>query len=208
MKFSLASLLAVLTLVCVVLAALSTSAHTLRLAETNRQFDVAIIGDAYFQAVDGDGNVFYTRCGEFELNADGALALKGHDVVIEPYLAVPPDAGNVLISCDGRVRVQEPFSDDAIDIGYLQLVAFPDKHCLKRQRGTALLKSVDPQVRGLPITENKARSITLVQGWLERAESTDIYMSRRSVVALACVITALVVVSQSRRLKAAVRSGA
>ncbi|MBR6336695.1 MAG: flagellar hook-basal body complex protein [Ruminococcus sp.] len=43
------------------------------MATTGLALDAAITGDGYFQVMDGDGNIFYTKAGMLDVDADGNL---------------------------------------------------------------------------------------------------------------------------------------
>jgi flagellar basal-body rod protein FlgF len=95
------------------------------LGTTGSQTDIAIAGDGFF-AVRGDGDVFYTRHGQFRRDGEGRLvgasglalqALDGGDLIVGD--------GDFQISADGVVtRNGEP-------IGRIALYDFADRRALQ-----------------------------------------------------------------------------
>ena len=95
-------------------------------APTNRNLDVAIQGDGFFQ-IDINGAVGYTRAGAFTLDGEGNLVTP-QGYFVEPQIAVPENA-EAVIRPDGRVFARE---DDGTvtEIGQLEAVRFPNNHGL------------------------------------------------------------------------------
>jgi flagellar hook protein FlgE len=52
------------------------------LRQTGNDLDLAVDGQGLFTLKDGNGNVTYTRAGQFEINADGVLVAKGSDAKV------------------------------------------------------------------------------------------------------------------------------
>jgi len=75
------------------------------LATTNRDWDLAIVGDGFFQVQMPDGTTAYTRDGAFEIDGEGRLTtVSGY--IISPEVVVPPDAEATFINTDGNVMVR------------------------------------------------------------------------------------------------------
>ncbi len=75
------------------------------LATTNRDWDLAIVGDGFFQVQMPDGTTAYTRDGAFEIDGEGRLTtVSGY--LISPEVVVPPDAEATFINTDGSVMVR------------------------------------------------------------------------------------------------------
>ena len=78
------------------------------LTTTGLSLDVAIAGDGYFQVMDGTGNIFYTKAGMLDIDAEGNLV----DVNGNFVLGV---SGNNL-NLDGssnRIRIELPYENPA-----------------------------------------------------------------------------------------------
>ncbi len=76
------------------------------LVPTNQQYDIAIVGNGFFQVQDGT-QILYTRAGNFSVNDQGQLVLQSADRgrLLEPPIQIPQDAVEVTISSDGNVSV-------------------------------------------------------------------------------------------------------
>src|SRR5215210_892072 len=82
---------------------------------TNNPLDFAVEGDGFFQIQNPNGSgFFYTRAGNFNLNADGQLVLgsanKGYR--LEPTITVPQDATGIVVSADGQISYSTSTSTD------------------------------------------------------------------------------------------------
>ena len=93
---------------------------------TGNQLDFAIEGDGFFQVRNPNGDPYYTRAGNFGLNANGQLTLgsANNGYLIEPPITIPPDATDVVVSADGQVQVRTQSSSNLQTIGQLQLAKF------------------------------------------------------------------------------------
>ena len=72
------------------------------LEETNRSLDVAIGGDGFFN-IEHNGQTYLTRNGNFELNDEGYLSLKGAGLVLGNAGAIQLDDTNFTINENGDV---------------------------------------------------------------------------------------------------------
>jgi flagellar basal-body rod protein FlgG len=70
---------------------------------TNRDLDLAIQGDGFFQITTPNG-VRYTRDGALRTNATGVL-VNSTGYALEPSITIPPDARSISIGKDGTVTV-------------------------------------------------------------------------------------------------------
>ena len=71
---------------------------------TNNSLDIAINGRGFFQVLQPDGTMAYTRDGSFQVDSQGQVVTdKGY--AVQPGLQVPAGAQNLTISADGIVSV-------------------------------------------------------------------------------------------------------
>jgi flagellar basal-body rod protein FlgG len=93
---------------------------------TNNQLDFAIEGDGFFQVQNPNGGFYYTRAGNFGVNANGDLVLgsANNGYLLEPSLNIPENATDVVVSADGQVQIHTQDSTDLQTIGQLQLAKF------------------------------------------------------------------------------------
>jgi flagellar basal-body rod protein FlgG len=97
-----------------------------RVLETGRPFDLAILGEGYFQICDGN-RILYTRAGSFSLNSTGAefiVTSAGRERLLEPSICVPADSIRLEVTPDGGVWVLQEGQSALTQIGQLQLARF------------------------------------------------------------------------------------
>jgi flagellar basal-body rod protein FlgG len=93
------------------------------LTTTNNPTDVAINGTGYFQILQPDGQIAYTRDGSFQPNQNGQLVnADGYQVI--PNITIPANAESVTIGLDGTVSITTPGSNVSAQIGQIQLASF------------------------------------------------------------------------------------
>ena len=81
-------------------------AHTQgNLLTTENSLDMSIQGKGYFEILQPDGSIAYTRNGQFTLNDQGQIVTSGAGFLLQPEITVPEDAQQVSISQDGEVSV-------------------------------------------------------------------------------------------------------
>jgi len=93
---------------------------------TNNQLDFAIEGDGFFQVNNPNGDPYYTRAGNFGLNAQGQLVLgsANNGYLLEPPITIPQDATDIVVTADGQIQVRTQSSTTLQTIGQLQLAKF------------------------------------------------------------------------------------
>ena len=94
--------------------------------QTNRETDVAIVGNGFFQVSDTNGQIYYTRAGNFSINAAGELVLGSGNLGrrVEPAITIPEDKEAITIRPDGMVMVRQVGQQDFQQVGQLQLAIF------------------------------------------------------------------------------------
>ncbi len=93
---------------------------------TNQPYDVAIAGDGFFQVTDPNGQILYTRAGNFSVNANGQLVVgsASNGFLLDPAISIPQDTTAVSISPQGQVSVQQAGSSTLNQVGVIQLARF------------------------------------------------------------------------------------
>ena len=77
------------------------------LTTTNNPTDLAINGAGYFQILQPNGQIAYTRDGSFQPNQNGQLVnANGYQVI--PNITIPINAESVTIGLDGTVSITTP----------------------------------------------------------------------------------------------------
>lgn len=91
---------------------------------TNQPLDFAIDGKGYFQVVLADGQIGYTRAGNFHIDAEGNVVdPNGHP--LEPAINVPDNASEIVVNEQGEVYVYlDGDTTTSVEIGQVSLATF------------------------------------------------------------------------------------
>jgi flagellar basal-body rod protein FlgG len=116
------------------------------LVTTKNALDMAIQGDGFFQILQPDGTVSYTRDGAFKLSNTGQL-VTANGAQLQPAITVPPNVASISIGQDGTVSVELANGGGAQVIGQLQIARFVNPAGLQAI-GQNLLK--ETQASGAP----------------------------------------------------------
>lgn len=99
-----------------------TDFSTAALVKTGNKLDVGIRGDGWIAVQTSDGQEAYTRAGDMQVSASGALTLHGRPVLGEGGELVLPDYRDVDIGTDGVISVTPPGGGAMLEVGRLKLV--------------------------------------------------------------------------------------
>ena len=97
---------------------------------TDNSLDMTIDGSGFFQVLMPDGQMGYTRAGNFSKNSTGLL-VSSNGYPVEPAITIPPNASSISISRDGIVSVGVPGQAAPAVVGTLQIASFPNDGGLK-----------------------------------------------------------------------------
>lgn len=160
---------------------------------TDRDYDMAIRGEGYFQVQLPDGRTAYTRDGGFNLDANGLLVTKeGHQV--GGGITIPANALSVTVSSDGIVQATDS-TGTTTSVGQIQLARFVNKGGLSPMGENLFLEtpSSGPAQVGTPGTDGVG---TLLQKYTEDSnvnavsEISDLIAAQRAYEMNARVIRA------------------
>lgn len=152
--------------------------------ETGNQLDLGIEGAGFFQVLQPDGEVAYTRSGALKVDKDGNVVTSdGH--LIEPSVTIPTDSLSINISTDGVVSVLQPGSASPTDVGNFELARFINPAGLMALGKNLFLATTasGDATTGTPGTDGVG---TLAQGFLEMSnvsiveEMVDMIVSQRA----------------------------
>jgi len=91
--------------------------------QTGNALDVLIQGRGFFQVLQPDGTLAYTRDGSFKIDSEGRLVTSsGYE--IQPSLTIPSDAQSITIGLDGTVQATLAGQTSPTSLGTLQLADF------------------------------------------------------------------------------------
>jgi len=90
---------------------------------TDQTLDLAVNGRGFFQILQPNGNISYTRNGQFGLNSEGQI-VNVNGLLLEPAITVPENTNRVEIGTDGTVSAYSEGNAAGQQIGSIQLVDF------------------------------------------------------------------------------------
>jgi flagellar basal-body rod protein FlgG len=136
-------------------------------AATNRSLDMVIEGAGFFQVRLPNGQLAYTRNGNFQMNREGALVTTDGDL-LDPQITIPQDQVGITIGKDGTVSVIQAGQTQPQQVGNIEIALFQNPSGLQ-----AIGKNLftPTQASGDPITgtpgENGLGSLS--SGFLEQS---------------------------------------
>ena len=132
---------------------------------TENDLDMAIEGDGFFQVIQPNGEIAYTRAGTFKLDSDGRV-VTSDGFPMEPELTIPADTVALSIGTDGTVSVLLYGETAATQIGNIELAQFTNPTGLQSIGRNLFIPTTasGDATAGTPGEEGLG---TLAQGYLE-----------------------------------------
>jgi flagellar basal-body rod protein FlgG len=90
---------------------------------TEQPLDMAVNGRGFFQIQMPDGEISYTRDGQFQINSDGDMVTPD-GYLVEPNINIPENATSVTVGKDGTVSAMVENQADPVNLGQIPLVDF------------------------------------------------------------------------------------
>jgi len=138
------------------------------LTQTGNPLDLSIQGNGFFQILQSNGQLAYTRDGSFQLDMNGNVVTSNGNQ-LQPTITIPSSAQSVTIAADGTVSYTLPGQTAAQKAGQIQLAMFQNPAGMN-SLGTNLYQpttaSGDPVV-GPPGGQDGLG--TLMQGYTEQS---------------------------------------
>ncbi|MCG8314823.1 MAG: flagellar basal-body rod protein FlgG [Pseudomonadales bacterium] len=98
--------------------------HTMgNLEVTDQALDMAINGRGFFQIQMPDGQIYYTRDGQFQLNANGQV-VNSAGLPLDPAIEIPDGFSSITVGTDGVVSVVDASTGAQTQVGNIQLADF------------------------------------------------------------------------------------
>jgi len=91
--------------------------------QTGNALDMAIQGRGFFQILQPDGSLAYTRDGTFQIDSTGQMVMS-NGYPLEPAITIPEEALSVTIGSDGSVSVLQAGQTTPTIVGNVQLADF------------------------------------------------------------------------------------
>ncbi len=114
---------------------------------TEQPLDLAIDGRGFFQIQMPDGEIAYTRDGQFQVNSDGDIVTPD-GYLLEPNINIPENATSITIGKDGTVTAVIENQADPVNLGDIPLVDFINPQGLQAMGGNLFRETAasgDPQ---------------------------------------------------------------
>lgn len=118
---------------------------------SNNPLDLAIAGQGFFQIENPDGEILYSRNGQFQLNAE-SLIVNSNGLPLLQNIAVPDNATSVTVGRDGTVTAVIAGQIEPVELGQILTVNFVNPAGLEALGGNvfrATAASGEP-VEGVP----------------------------------------------------------
>ncbi len=133
--------------------------------ETGNPLDLSIEGKGFFQVIQPDGSLAYTRAGIFKTNAEGQVVnIDGYP--LEPALSIPQDATSITISESGVVSVTLGAEMTQEIVGEIQVATFANPAGLT-SLGRNLFAETPASGQPIQSTPSEDGSGRLLQGFVE-----------------------------------------
>ena len=115
------------------------------LQTTEQPLDLAVNGRGFFQILQPDGTVSYTRDGSFHLNSDGQI-VTSQGFALEPAIVLPNEVRTFTVGEDGTVSVTTAGNPQPQIIGNIRWLTSSTRQASKPSATTCSWKPV-PAVR-------------------------------------------------------------
>jgi flagellar basal-body rod protein FlgG len=90
--------------------------------QTGNSLDVSIDGDGFFQVMQPNGEIAYSRAGSFKLDSEGRI-VTSDGYPVEPNITIPSTAVGISIGASGIVAVNN--ADGSVtEVGQIELAKF------------------------------------------------------------------------------------
>jgi len=133
----------------------------------NNLLDVAIEGQGFLRVVRSNGELGYTRAGNFRVDADNRLVTQAGELV-DPAITLPAQTTTVSMRQDGTVLAEVQGRNEPIEVGQLELTLFANPSGLQALGGN-LFAATPASGTALNVRPGEQGSGALRQGFLESA---------------------------------------
>ncbi|CAE6947847.1 flagellar basal-body rod protein FlgG [Vibrio alginolyticus] len=101
---------------------------------TSQELDLAVMGQGFFQIENSDGQIMYTRNGQFHVNSEG-LMVNTQGLPLEPQIQIPEDAISLSVGVDGTVTATTAADVRPQNLGQITLANFVNPAGLEAMGG-------------------------------------------------------------------------
>ena len=132
---------------------------------TENALDLAIEGPGFFQIVQPDGTISYTRDGGFKLSQEGELVTP-QGLLLQPQIVVPAEAASISIGNDGIVSAELANGGGNQQLGQIQIARFINAAGLEAQ-GQNLFRETTSSGAPIVLVPGEQGAGEIAQGMLE-----------------------------------------
>ncbi|GAK15595.1 LOW QUALITY PROTEIN: flagellar basal-body rod protein FlgG [Vibrio sp. JCM 19053] len=101
---------------------------------TTQELDLAVMGQGFFQIENSDGQIMYTRNGQFHRNSEG-LMVNSQGLPLEPQIQIPDNAVSFSVGVDGTVTTTTADDPTPQQLGQITLAKFINPAALEAMGG-------------------------------------------------------------------------
>jgi flagellar basal-body rod protein FlgG len=132
---------------------------------TNNPLDIVIEGQGFFQIRQSNGEIAYTRNGNFHLNREGDI-VSSEGNLLYPQISISKDQIGITFGSDGTVSLMMPGGSQPQRAGKIELARFQNPSGLKAVRPNLF---VETPVSGQPVVACPGDNGvgTIMSGYLE-----------------------------------------
>ncbi len=120
------------------------------IVHTENPLDLALTGRGFFQILQSDGTIGYTRDGNFQMNSEGVI-VNAEGLTLQPGLTVPQNTLSLTVGSDGTVSALAAGSTTPTQLGQIQLADFINPSGLQAIGNNLFVETV---ASGSPQTSN------------------------------------------------------
>jgi flagellar basal-body rod protein FlgG len=133
---------------------------------TDNSLDIMIEGDGFYQILMPNGEIGYSRDGNFKIDGQGQM-VNSNGLLLQPPITLPQNATEFTVGMDGTVSVK--VGNDRQELGNIQTAIFINPRGLRSVGGNIFLET---EASGAPLVGQPGIDDgfgTLRQGYLERS---------------------------------------
>lgn len=161
---------------------------------TSQEFDLAVMGQGFFQIENSDGEIMYTRNGQFHVNSEG-LMVNTQGLPLTPQIQIPENALSVSVGTDGTVSATVAGDPAPQELGQITLAKFINPAGLEAMGGN-LFRETEASGAADELIAGADGAGTIKQGALEGSnvqvveEMVDMITTQRAYEMNAKVVSA------------------
>ena len=137
------------------------------LLKTDNSLDLAIEGDGFFQILQPDGTIGYSRDGAFKIDSTGRI-VNSDGFPMDPEITIPADTLELSVGTDGTVEALVAGSEVPTNLGQITLAKFTNPAGLKAE-GRNLFLETNASGNATTGTAGLTGFGTIAQGYLENS---------------------------------------